>query len=281
MNVVLVCLNNFQEYILVNIAQLITLGHENIYIITNASFFSHYSEYRDKIKLINSDELQESYDFFLKTQLDKHFRNGFWTLTSLRFFYIYEFMRKYGVKDVIHLENDVLIYYHCNSILHLFDKRFVYMPFDTYIRNIASIMYIPSHEVFKSVLDHYDFNKNDMENFSIIQRNTKLVQNLPIFPYHNDTNPRVKFVSTNFDVFDFIFDAAALGQFVGGIDPRNDPRNTIGYVNETCFIKFDIYKIWFENDPTDGLKKPYVEIDHKKYRIYNLHIHSKHLKNFV
>jgi len=281
MNVVLVCLNNFQEYILVNIEQLITLGHENIYIITNASFFSHYSEYRDKIKLINSDELQESYDFFSKTRLDKHFRNGFWTLTSLRFFYIYEFMRKYGVNDVIHLENDVLIYYHCNSILHLFDKRFVYMPFDTFTRNIASIMYIPSHEVFKSVLDHYDFNKNDMENFSIIQRNTKLVQNLPIFPYHNDSDKKVKFVSTNFDVFDFIFDAAALGQFVGGIDPRNDPRNTIGFVNETCVIRFDVYKLWFENDPEDGLKKPYLEIDNKKYRIYNLHIHSKRLKNFV
>jgi hypothetical protein len=281
MNVVLVCLNNFQEYILVNIEQLITLGHENIYIITNASLFSHYDEYRDKIKLINSDELHESYDFFSKTRLDKDFRNGFWTLTSLRFFYIYEFMRKYGVKDVIHLENDVLIYYHCNSILHLFDKRFVYMPFDTFTRNIASIMYIPSHEVFKSVLDHYDFNKNDMQNFSIIQRNTKLVQNLPIFTSYNDTNPRVKFVSTNFDVFDFIFDAAALGQFVGGIDPRNDPRNTIGFVNETCVIRFDIYKIWFENDPADGLKKPYVEIDDKKYRIYNLHIHSKRLKNFV
>ena len=122
MNIVLVCINNFQEYILTNIEQLIKLGHENIYIITNPEFYNFFNKYISKIHLINVNELYESYNFSLKTSLDKNFRNGFWTLTSLRFFYIYEFMKKYDIKDVIHLENDVLIYYNCNNIINLFDK---------------------------------------------------------------------------------------------------------------------------------------------------------------
>jgi hypothetical protein len=281
MNIVLVCINNFQEYILDNIQQLINLKHENIYVLTNEKFFTLFNKFSDKIKLISVGSLPDTFNYYSKTSLDKEGKGGFWALASLRFFYIYEFMNKYAVKDVIHLENDVLIYYNCKNIIDNLEKQFIYLPFDTFKRNIASIMYIPSREVFKRVLDHYNIYKNDMENFSIIQQKTKLIQNLPIFPYDNHRDKGVKFVSTNFGVFNFIFDAAAIGQFVGGIDPRNDPRNTIGYVNETSFIKYNIYKIWFENDPEDGLKKPYIEIDHKKYRIYNLHIHSKHLKNFV
>jgi hypothetical protein len=121
-------------------------------------------EYANKIKdvnnLINANEMNESYKFSMKTSLNKSFRNGFWYLTSLRFFYIYEFMKRYNVSNVIHLENDVPIYYNCDELSSIVDPNFMYIPFDTYRRNIASIMYIPSHEVFKAILDNYNFSKN-------------------------------------------------------------------------------------------------------------------------
>jgi hypothetical protein len=269
MNIVLVCLNNFQEYILTNIEQLIRLGHDSIYVITNSNLFHHFD---DKVKLINANELDDTYYFYQKTNLDKSFRNGFWTLTSLRFFYIYEFMKKYNIHNVIHLENDVLIYYNCNTLT--FDN-YIYIPFDSFQRNIASIMYIPSSDVFKKCLDQYNFTKNDMENFINIKNKTGLIKSLPIFPNIPTTSSEVEFVSTNYPSFNCIFDAAAIGQYLGGVDPRNASHNTIGFVNETCVIKYNLYQIIWED------KKPFLVINEQKYKIFNLHIHSKNLVQFV
>lgn len=279
MNVVLVCINNFQDYILVNIEQLIKLKHDNIFVITNNNFFDKFFLYKNKINLIDVESLNDCYNFFKKTNLDKHFRNGFWALTSLRFFYIYSLMEKYHLKDVIHLENDVLIYYNINILEHKFNKQKLFVPFDSFNRNIASIMYIPSSDIFKKILDNYDFTKNDMVNFSIIKKNNNLIENLPIFPYCLDNNPEVNFVCNNFNSFDFIFDAAAIGQYLGGVDPKNISNNTVGFVNKDCVIKYNNYEfIWNEHE---NIKRPFLLINKIKYPIFNLHIHSKNLSKFV
>jgi hypothetical protein len=279
MSIVLVCINNFQEYILDNIQQLINLNHEPIYVLTNERFCNLFDKFSEKIKLIAIETLNDSYNFYSRTNLDKSFRNGFWSLTSLRFFYIYEFMKKYDVKDVIHLENDVLIYYNCNEILNFFDKNYIYLPFDTFKRNIASIMFIPSCDILKNILDNYDFSKNDMENFSIIKNKTGLIKTLPIFPKINTTNEEINFVSENFKDFNLIFDAAAIGQYLGGIDPKNNSSNTIGFVNETCVIKYNNYKFFY--NVIDKIKKPFLLINNIPVRVFNLHIHSKNLKNLM
>ena len=279
MNIVLVCINNFQEYILDNIHQLINLNHQNIYVLTNENFFYLFDKFSDKIILISIESLPNTFNYYSKTSLDKSFRGGFWALTSLRFFCIYEFMNKHDVKDVIHLENDVLIYYNCNKIIDNFEKQFIYLPFDTFNRNIASIMYIPSCEIFKVVLDNYDFSKNDMENFCNIKNNTGLIKVLPIFPKIKTNNREVQFVSENFENFNCIFDAAAIGQYLGGIDPLNDPKNTIGFVNETCIIKYNQFKfIWIT---INDIKRPFLKIGDSEIRIFNLHIHSKNLLKFI
>ncbi len=279
MNIVLTCLNNFQEYILTNIDQLIKLGHKNIYVITNSHLLSKFDKHNLKITLINADELNESYNFNTKSVLNSTFRDGFWKLTSLRFFYIYEFMKIYDITNVIHLENDVLIYYNCEELINLVNRNFVYIPFDTFKRNIASIMYIPNVNIFKTILDNYNFDKNDMENFSIIKQKTGIIQNFPIFIKNNNLTDEQKFVSNNSDIFPFIFDAAAIGQYLGGVDPRNMSGDTRGFINETCVIKYNNYNIWFEE--VDGIKKPFIKIEEKNVPIFNLHIHSKNLENFV
>ena len=296
-SIVLVCIGNFQDYILQNISQLIRLGHSQIYILTNTCFFERFDIFLGKIKLISVDELSDSYQFFDKTSLNKTFRGGFWTFTSLRFFYIYEFMAKYDVRDVIHLENDVLIYYNCNIILDCFEKNVIYIPFDTFSRNIASIMFIPSAEVFKMVLDRYDFSKNDMENFYGIQKQTGLIQNLPIFPRldigsreNTSFSSEYDFVTSNYSLFNgFIFDAAAIGQFIGGVDPRNIPGDTTGFINETCIIKYNTYSVIWKtmNDSGGGysvdndIKCPFLVVNNTHIPIFNLHIHSKNLTRFI
>lgn len=278
MNIVLVSIINFQEYILHNIEQLIRLNHKNIYVLTNNNLFIHFTKYANFITLINIDNLIDTYNFYSNTHLDKSFRNGFWTLTSLRFFYIYEFMKKYNVNDVIHLENDVLVYYNCDILDSCLNKNYIYLPFDTFYRNIASIMYIPNHNIFKLVLDNYDMTKNDMENFSIIKQKTGLITNFPIFNSLS-INDEISFVSTNYVEFNYIFDAAAIGQYLGGVDPQNTNMDTVGFINETCVIKYNYYNIhWIS---IDNINRPFIDIDNNTIPIFNLHIHCKNLLKFI
>ena len=94
--------------------------------------------------------------------------------------------------------------------------------------HIFEIIHELPYDITQNILDNYDFSKNDMENFSIIKNKTGLIKTLPIFPKINTTNEEINFVSENFKDFNLIFDAAAMGQYLGGIDPKNDSSNTIG-----------------------------------------------------
>jgi hypothetical protein len=277
MNIILTCLNNFQEYILVNIEQLIKLEYNNIIIITEEKFFEKFEKFKFNIQLIDKNTLYESFDYYNKTNLDK--TDDFWYLCSLRFFYIYEYMKKYNIENVIHIENDVLLYYNFETtVLNSIDKNFIYIPFDTYERNIASILFIPNHSIFKSVLELYDNNKNDMYNFSSIKRSTQLIKNFPIFPNtYNCSTDEEKFVSENYEKLLYIFDAAAMGQYLGGI--HSNPNNSIGFVNETCVIQYNNYKFIWEKD--ENINRPFIIINETRYPIFNLHIHSKNLSKFI
>jgi hypothetical protein len=284
MHLVLTCINNFQEYILVNIKQLIRLGHKSIYVLTNAAFFRRFSDFSENITLVAIEDLVDSYNYNQNTQLDNQFRGGFWALTSARFFYLYEFMRSRNLENVVHLENDVLIYRNVDMLDELLDKTKIYLPFDTFKRNIASIMFIPDCNIFKTLLDKYDFAKNDMENFSVIQSQTGLINNFPIFINNPNGSPEYQFVTKNFKQFNMIFDAAAIGQYLGGVDPRNIPGDTTGFVNETCIIKYDQYRfVW---KVIYDIRCPYIVIKNENgidcsYPIFNLHIHSKALDKFI
>jgi hypothetical protein len=283
-SLVLVCLENFQEYILTNIAQLLRLGHTEIYVLTNQHLFHEFEPFASFLKLVDVETLEDPFDFKGKSTLDKGFRCGFWFNTSARFFVIHAFMLKHGVKDVIHIENDVLLYYNVDEEFDYGNDKKMYIPFDTYERNIASIVYIPDADVFSKILEHYDFGKNDMYNFSEIRKRTQLIQNLPIFVDGEgnalDTALIVgnalerAFVTNGFKKY--IFDAAAIGQLVGGVDPRNAAGDTRGFVNETCVIKYkeEGEIIWRE---VDGFNKPFIKIFTKEVPIFNLHIHCKNL----
>jgi hypothetical protein len=70
--------------------------------------------------------------------------------------------------------------------------------------------------------------------------------------------------------FNCLFDAAAVGQYIGGVDPRNISGNTIGIINETSVFKCNKAKVqWINNIPHLN-----------NLPLVNLHIHSKDLKRW-
>jgi hypothetical protein len=268
MKIILVSVGNFQEYILDNIKNLKLFNNNDITVITEKKFF-YYLEYLD-VELVDAKDL-EDFSFNHNSQLDKTFRNGFWHLCSLRFFYLYSYIKNNNLTNCIHLENDVLTYIDfTNFITH--DK--VYATFDCDSRVIPGILYIPNAESFKPIIDNYNFQLNDMQNLA--KFNEDIIEPFPIFPIIND---EINKLTKNYLQFNSIFDAAAIGQYLGGVDKRNQDGDTRGFINETCLIKYDKYIFfWIKKD---NLFIPHIVVNNTLFRINNLHIHSKELNKFM
>ena len=266
--IVLVCLESFQEYILVNISQLFKLGHMRIYVLTNNHLMHKFTNVSGIVELVSVESFFEE-----KSTLECNDE-------LKRLFVLYSFMAsRPNIKNVILIENNVLLYYSCDDSLNtsMFDERQIYVPFETNDRPIFSIMYIPNVVILGKVLAHYDFDHDNTNNLTNIHLNMDLIKPLPIFVGRNRDNFERKIVTSGFDKFGYIFDAVAIGQHVCGTDLRNTYRSKS--VNETCIIKYpDEGKIGWRLE--SGFKKPFIKLHHsgKVIPIFNLHIVSNALK---
>ncbi len=239
--------------------------------------------------------------FIKNSTLDKNTRAGFWLYTSERFFYLNDLMVQYGLKNVFHLEYDNMLYVDLAEQLPIFRSQYqgIAATFDNDNRCIAGFIYIPDAEVmtclakfFADRASHGSVSENDMVMLAAFRKKygEELIDNLPIIPteYVDDHGVLVspfgdvasdahKYCQ-NIDLFQSIFDAAALGQYLGGIDPRNGPSEP-GFINESCvFNPSQLTYEWHFDAQDRGV--PYAVYAERKYRISNLHIHSKRLELF-
>lgn len=281
MKVILVCVGNFQEYILDNIKNLKLFGNEDITVITDRRFFDKFSG----VDLVDAETLND-FGYSLNSRLDREFRNGFWYLCSLRFFYIYSYMKNNSLTDCIHLENDVMAYLNFDELRPKLEKK-VHVAYDQEARVSPSIMYIPDAESFWPIINEYDTNLDDMANIGRM--------NLEPFPIYPDVVKHK--ITKNYKQFGIVFDSVALGIYLGGVDPRNDPSHlrphipasnmksyletgdSRGFACQECIVRYDAFTYqWIKKG---GLYVPHMIGHGVTAPIANLHIHSKRLQNFM
>ena len=146
-------------------------------------------------------------------------------------------------------------------------------------RCIPGIIYIPNFNLLDNLIKNYNFTKNDMINMSVFyNQNKDICKTFPIIKQNNFYN-NVDLYNENYNEFNGIFDGAAIGQYLGGCDPKNKNSDQKGFINETCEIKYNNYK--FKWIIIDELYIPHIIIDNINIPIYNLHIHSKKLQHFL
>jgi hypothetical protein len=270
--IVLTSLVNFQEYILDSVRNLQFHGNRRIVVITESAFFSRFAEFPD-VELVDASTLHDEFEFASRSQLDTQFRGGFWHLASARLFVLYAYLKKTGLCNCLHIENDVVVYANADTVR--WNPNRMSVVFDSLTRVVPSVVWVPYPDTLRGVLDHYDPSKNDMQNLARFD-----LEHLPIFPDSwtlgaSDFAGTLKDVTEQFPVYDYVFDGAAIGQYLGGVDPRNSPGDTRGFINETCIIKYDHYPVTWRHCI------PYLNVGGREYRIFNLHIHSKNLREFT
>ena len=277
MEIVLVMLNTFQEYILDAIQCLRKFNNHKIVVLTDCVMINIFQE--RNIKVVAVEGFMPSYKEY-KAGLTNTFRDGFWQLALYRFKILQAYMRHHKKQSIIHIENDVLVYKNLSE-LNLSNSNKILLTMDSKTRCIPGIMYIPTFEILQTCLDHFKDNLNDMENWGRCYNELPhLVDTLPIFLPDNNS-PELMDITKNYAQFNCIFDAAAIGQYVGGVDPRNAKGDTTGFVNETCLVNYSKYNIIWKTDATSNMLAPFLQVNLHDVPIVNLHIHCKDLKKFI
>ena len=194
-NIVLVMLNNFQDYILENIAHLINFQNTNITLITDLKFRNKFEIFFPSLTVINVEDLIPNYSADIK-DMSNTFRNGFWKLTTYRFNALQAYMEKYNITNIVHIENDVLVYKKIDELI-FHDNSKILLTMDSEKRCIPGLMFIPNHILLKTCLQHFNPNLNDMENWGLCFHNfNAYVDTLPIFI--TDKSKKFRKISSHF-----------------------------------------------------------------------------------
>lgn len=250
-------------------------------------------------KVVFCENLRKSVShkkFLQSSILDTSFREGFWRNATERFYYLEELIVQHDLKNVFHLENDNMLYVDLSSLISTFSHyKGIAAVFDNDDRCIPSFLYVAQSTALTKLVEFCaqkaKSGHNDMEIIALFKKVNKeeVIDCLPIVvpAYKNKfglRSPSGKVVAYDamyykyIDEFDSIFDAAAIGQYLGGLDPIHGEK-TVGFINESCIFNPSFFSYEWITD-NQNRKVPFAVFEGKKFRINNLHIHSKRLISF-
>jgi hypothetical protein len=265
--------DSFPEYINTCIAQINSVTEIPVHVLISDQHVNKIKGCARAFPLHLIPKSEKHQQFERGSKLDTTFRGGFWKYAMLRFFYIYDHMMAHSLTDVFHIEYDNLIYVDFTAFLSVFQTRPMWCVMDAPTRCIPSFLYFREADILRRLLDtcleSAAKGTNDMMALAEFRNRNDEVGTLPII---KDYVERIDTMySLNTDKFNCLFDGAAIGQYIGGVDPRNIPGDTRGFINETTVIKCNKMTFEWRN------KKPFLN----GLPLVNLHIHSKDLTRWA
>jgi len=264
---------HFPAYINDCIAQLNSVLNIQIHLLIDSKHISSVTGEctRVSLEIIPMDDLHRQFED--TTKLDSYMRGGFWKYATKRFFYLYTYMKMQGLTDVFHIENDNLVYIDFTSKLSVFQQKSMWCIMDSEDRCIPGFIYVKDCPIMERLLTTCiscsTSGLNDMQALAQFQKANDDVGCLPIIHSYCDPIPCKYYEYA--EAFGVLFDGACVGQYIGGVDPRNTPGDTRGFINETSIIKCNKVTIEWKD------KTPYLN----SLPLVNLHIHSKDLKQWM
>ena len=228
-----------------------------------------------------------------RSRHDAEFREGFWKFSTERLFVLEDYMEFAKISECIHIENDNMIYFRLEHMLPILRREYTglaapylgneEMTFGIlYVRELAALYDL---NVFLLGLSHTGDNEMKLGcRFFLTNRDE--ADFLPTVS--NECEIRAidyDFTTAHGEAFRGVWDAAAYGQYLGGIDERNGDGRQVGFVNKSSAFRTDQFEYTWSLSSADGydddLKYPRAHRHGHSWPIYILHIHSKHLEEFA
>ena len=213
-----------------------------------------------------------------------HGREHLFLRSLERFFLCSNLMKKSQLSDVLFLEIDNLIYENAETFLSKLKSKPLGYMFDNVGRSSSGIMYIRdenSLDVFlKEMCQYIQESKHNVTEMVFLYKYAKEhaddVQYLPVHP----PGPSIPTEASNeCQTYQMLFDAASLGVYLYGNDTfHTNGRIKVHQKNPWSLIDYTKYTFSHQKDEFKR-NIPYIHIDGKPFKIFNLHIHSKQLRN--
>jgi len=223
-----------------------------------------------------------SKEFRANSTLDQNFRSGFWFNASYRFLLLADYLEFSGDTDVIHIENDYVLYFDpTDKIEALRSFSDFSLPLDR-VRAIPGIVWIKNKFIARNLANFMASNSQVDDMASLGQFCMKNAHTFskpfPTIPYKYavDKGFDVNIFSHGIDLFGGIFDAAAVGQYIGGVHWMNNVDDTTFFINESSDLNLDDFT--FSWNMRNGNKIPSIKYQNNKTNILGIHAHSKNLK---
>lgn len=242
---------------------------------------SHFISSNENIDELLDDEDFKYIDKLFDEKWSKNKRDPFWYNTLVRVLLLCIYVRKYNLKNVIHVEADNIIFGEdIESICNIFNPgQFGYScersnagaPSFIFIKdeNAADSLlkqhiklFEKGEQVLNPYVGHFYNNIMDMAFLDLIRRGGKNYKMLPCLPY----GP----FSENFSALNCVFDPTSYGQFLGGTNNGHSP----GFIDSAHYIGQELLKNAIKVSMYEN--KPVIDFNNTIIPIFNLHVHNKH-----
>lgn len=240
----------------------------------------------DKSKINNKIKIYDInyFSFNLKNlKLKKKinsYRDNFWLKTIERYFILLNFVKFFNINEFYHAELDNL-FSNLNNLhkkLNKIGKYFYLTTVNQKKQAFGSVIYINQIKILENFCTFIEEKLqkkfyNDMELLYLFaKKNNNKIKYLPTFL-------EVKNKSyANYKDLGGIFDNLNLGVYIFGTDPRNHARPIYNRENLYQNKKTE----YILKNSTFNIKKNnfFLTLKNKKFKLYNIHIHSKLVRKF-
>lgn len=289
MNIVYCFIGNLPEYAVDTVHQTRLFYYGPIYFIVSdmeSPFIPQLQAYNVIIipysTVIDIEFAECITQYYSKFEIVPHLkgREKLFVYAFERFAVLYQTMLRYELSTVFFMELDNLIYDDPLKWLSAFCTKDIAYMYDNVERGASGVCFIKHTTIMKKLVDYFIYfignsNKNITEMIALHEfweNNKDLVQ---ILPTHWSSS-QYDVVADEYDRYHSIFDSAAMGIFLGGLDPfHTDGVIEKGIEWPHSMVTYKSYEFEWRKDSI-GRSVPYIKGD-SWIRINNLHIHSKDL----
>lgn len=262
----------------------------NVVIILNESLKKQIRN--PAVELVSVEDFYdpELFNFASRRVVFEHnFRNGFWLKSMERIFVLEQYMRETNRTSILHAELDQCLFRLDDLVerLEKSGKKGFFVPFHTPNAAVASVIFCNKIDAMQSIInfalrDTFFLNEMTLIANAATAQNSEIIA-MPTYAteiINRDYIEPLQIQKIESSAIGGFLDAAQLGQWVGGLDPRNVgikhiPRNKFVDIEQKGLLsRSDLQKIHFIFDSANSHLFLKDESNQLK-RLYNLHLHSK------
>lgn len=274
------------RYLKANLKYLKSFGRP-IYLITDNKNVEKRFTHTGVRTYFYEHTLQEFAAIELNTTHNLRFRDGFWAKAIIRLMALESFTKYSKCKSFIHLESDVWISrnFPFEQLQSQNDK--ISFPLEGVGLGIPSVVYVPNVKTIENLVNfvresiYENSSATDMSilyNYALkFRQEVNLLKTIPKKGEFGNSKHQDELVSqiTCHLEGEGVFDAASIGMFFMGQDPRNyKGRRQLFTKQADRFFNPESSILSFQGDRLFISKKGI------KTEVYNLHIHSKDMRVF-